>query len=182
MRQPTNQRAVLRGGKLVAEKKRRPAKVAAEYDGGDGTVPFASAIPFEQSNSFRGFTVSDRHGTVQKNPFVLDDIVARLNLLQAGSLAEVRGTLDKSFGDLSPDLEEGYVGGEPVVFRARSSRGGAVALAGRLTAIDTGDTRPVEFHPGADRWQVADAGLLSPGTYRIEVSTPASPERATCSL
>src|SRR5262249_22310261 len=55
VRQPTNQRAVLRGGKLVVEKDQRPAKIGIEYDGGDGTVPFASAIPFEHSKSFRGF-------------------------------------------------------------------------------------------------------------------------------
>jgi pimeloyl-ACP methyl ester carboxylesterase len=176
VRQPTNQRAILRGGKLVVVKDQRPAKVAAEYDGGDGTVPLAAAIPHEHSDVFRGVMAAERHGTVQKNPFVLDDLVWRLKLLQAGGLAEVRGRLsDRTLGEMSLDLEEGYVGGEEVVLRAKSGQGDGVLLTGLLTAVETGEMRPVHFHPVATGWSEANVGPLPAGTYRIEVSTPASP-------
>src|SRR5262249_48884813 len=88
--QTTLQSAVFAGGALTCST-RLPEWAPAVADGGDGTVPRASAVPIELSKAALESYVGERHGFLQNNEYVLDDFRERLKTMQAGGFDEFRG-------------------------------------------------------------------------------------------
>ena len=89
-RQPTLQSAVLAGGRVTAGAE-LPGWIDPLLADGDGTVPRASAIPIELSDAYRDSFVPERHGSLQCNRSVLDDVRGRLEQMQVRGLRAVRG-------------------------------------------------------------------------------------------
>ena len=74
--QPTLQSAVLASGRLTAGPE-VPGWIDPLLADGDGTVPRASAIPIELSDAYRDSFAPERHGSLQCNRSILDDVRGR---------------------------------------------------------------------------------------------------------
>jgi hypothetical protein len=177
-RQPTMQSAVLADGRVVLSRE-PPCGVDPLLADGDGTVPRASAIPIELSDSYRDFFVPERHGSLQCNRSVLTDLRARLEQMQARGLREVRGPQESvaaaERAAVALDLDDLYLPGEPVTIRARLVNAGhwAGPLQARVEPVDAAagtDASMHQFTEAGDGWTL-DLGGREPGLYRIEVGT-----------
>jgi Lecithin:cholesterol acyltransferase len=177
-RQPTLQSAVLAGGRVTAGAE-VPSWIDPLLADGDGTVPRASAIPIELSDAYRDSFVPERHGSLQCNRSVLDDVRGRLEQMQVRGLREVRGPGESPAAAERPaialDLDDLYATGEPVTLRARlvNAQGAPGPLRARIepVAAPSADAAAaVEFTEGPDGWILA-LEELPPGLYRAEVRT-----------
>jgi pimeloyl-ACP methyl ester carboxylesterase len=170
--QTTLQSAVLAGDVLTASAD-MPAwvKNKAAHAGGDGTVARASAVPLELSKEALESYVGERHASLQRNEYVLDDLCERLRTMQAGELEEFRGPIEavKQRRTIDLQVEDLFLPGEPVLIRARMSDGGE--LAGGLVATVTpacGEPQELRFGEGTDGWELTLEGLRT-GLYRVWV-------------
>jgi len=177
-RQPTLQSAVLSGGR-VAVRTAVPAWIDPILADGDGTVPRASAIPIELSNAYRDSFVAERHGSLQCNNFVLDDLRGRLEQMQVQGLENIRGPAESHAAAeraaLALDLDDLYGAGEPVELRARlvntsDSLGPVRALIEPIDARGAGTIGPVDFVRVDEDWELV-LDRIPPGLYRVEVRT-----------
>ncbi|TBA29347.1 lipase/acyltransferase domain-containing protein [Rhizobium ruizarguesonis] len=175
-RQPTKQSAILKDGKVIVGLA-MPSWIDAGLDGGDGTVPRASAIPIELSDSYRNSFVPERHGSLQCNRSVLDDVKGRLEQTQVRDMRKIRGPEDRILttgqAALSLDLEDLYLADEPITFRAKlldakNAFGKVHALIEPVDALVS--RQNIDFVEAEDGWAVTLDGL-PPGLYRIHVRT-----------
>ncbi|MEV4475189.1 hypothetical protein [Nonomuraea sp. NPDC049504] len=154
-------RSTLKDGRLKVE------KVNAEWlpepeRGGDGTVPWFSAVPIElDAQRSRWRPVRDRHLPMASSPAILQ----ALALLSGASTSATRGdTPERPW--LGLDLDETVPAGTPVPLRARW-HGAAVAEETVVEARVAGQAVPgVATDEGV--WEF---GLppLPPGEHRVEV-------------
>lgn len=114
VQQATLNSARLEGGALLASEL-RPDWLGAEWSAGDGTVPRYSASPEDRAQDLREVYFAERHGALQANDQVLNDLVERLANLQARRPRPMRGGLAGPQAMLSLRAEPLYLGGEPVV-------------------------------------------------------------------
>jgi hypothetical protein len=177
-RQPTLQSAVLAGGRVTAGPE-VPRWIDPLLADGDGTVPRASAIPIELSDAYRDSFVPERHGSLQCNRSVLDDVRGRLEQMQVRGLRAVRGPGESPAAAERPaialDLDDLYVAGEPVMLRARlvNAQGAPGPLRARIEPVAAppgGVAAAVDFTEGPGGWTLA-LEELPPGLYRAEVRT-----------
>ncbi|SIT58604.1 conserved hypothetical protein [Mesorhizobium prunaredense] len=175
-RQPTKQSAILKDGKVTVEFA-MPSWIDAGLDGGDGTVPRASAIPIELSDAHHNSFVPERHGSLQCNRSVLDDLQGRLEQTQVRGMRNIRGPEDKitttGQAALSLDLEDLYLADEPVTFRAKLLDAKQVfgKVQGLIEPVDAlASQQTIDFNESEDGWAVTLDGL-PPGLYRIQVRT-----------
>jgi pimeloyl-ACP methyl ester carboxylesterase len=178
-RQPTMQSGVLsdRGVTISPE---LPPVVDALLADGDGTVPRASAIPIELSDAYRDSFAPERHGSLQCNRSILNDVRGRLEQMQVRGLRAVRGSQASPEASersaLAFDLDDLYMAGEPVTLRARlvNVTRPVGTVQARIEALDTAAGGPalVPFVESADGW-CAEIEGLPPGLYRAEVRTTA---------
>jgi hypothetical protein len=170
-RQPTLQSAVF-DGKTVQADSPLPPDVHELLDGGDGTVPRYSAVPFELSDEFRETFIPEKHGALQACDIVLNDLLGRLEQMQVPRA--IRGPeLAIEGSAISLELEDLYSAGEPVCFRASiaNQKNDAGRVAGKITSISQPNgARPVAFVKDADQWRTEKLALPA-GFYRIEVQT-----------
>jgi hypothetical protein len=177
-RQPTKQSATLAEGRLTVAAD-LPAWIDPLLADGDGTVPRASAIPIELSDAYRDSFAPERHGSLQRNRSVLDDIRGRLEQMQVRGLREIRGPEESPAAAERPaialDVDDLYLSGEPVTLRARlinvdRSPG---PLRARVEPVDApGAAGPpvLDFVEAAGGWTLVLPDL-PPGLYRVEVRT-----------
>jgi hypothetical protein len=177
-RQPTLQSAVLADGRVTADL-RLPDWIDQLLADGDGTVPRASAIPIELSNAYRDSFVSERHGSLQRNLSVLDDVRGRLEQMQIRGLDEIRAPEESPAAAERPaialDLADLYVAGEPVTLRAQlvNVQRSPGLLQARIEPAGAPSAAPVparDFTEAQDGWTL-EAEWLPPGLYRAEVVT-----------
>jgi Lecithin:cholesterol acyltransferase len=177
-RQPTMQSAVLADGRVTTGAE-LPSWIDPLLGDGDGTVPRASAIPIELSDAYRDSFVSERHGSLQCNRSVLDDVRGRLEQMQARGLREVRGSEENPAAAERPaialNLDDLYVTGEPVTLRARlvNAQGTPGPLWARIEPVagaPAGAATAREFTELPDGWTVT-LEEVPPGLYRAEVRT-----------
>jgi pimeloyl-ACP methyl ester carboxylesterase len=182
-RQPTFQSAELSGGRLTVNRD-LPTGIDTLLGDGDGTVPYLSAIPIELSDEYRDSFVAERHGSLQNNTQVLNDLFNRLKQMQVKNLGSIRGAVvsPEAAGRaaISLDLDDLYLAGEPVTLRAKlvnvSKNPGA--LKARIEpATAVGVTVESEFREAGDGWELT-VNTLPPGLYRIEVRTRKSGPQA----
>jgi pimeloyl-ACP methyl ester carboxylesterase len=176
--QGTLQSAVLSDGRLTVERS-VPAGVDAQLGDGDGTVPRCSAIPPEYSDDFRGYFVAERHSSLQNHEQILYDVRERLRQLQVRGLKNLRGAeaaIPKGRrAELSLDLEDAYLPGQPIELRARILGVGREFDGLRGTIEEVGETRramEVEWMASEGGWVASPA--LPPGRFRLTVSTRSS--------
>jgi hypothetical protein len=177
-RQPTLQSAVLAVGRVTAGPE-VPGWMDPLLADGDGTVPRASAIPIELSEAYRDSFVPERHGSLQCNRSVLDDVRGRMEQMQVRGLRAVRGPGESPAAAERPaialDLDDLYVAGEPVMLRAGlvNAQGASGPLRARIEPVavpSAGPAAALEFTEGPDGWTLA-LEELPPGLYRAEVHT-----------
>jgi pimeloyl-ACP methyl ester carboxylesterase len=174
-RQPTIQSASLVEGRLTTSRV-LPEWIDALLSDGDGTVPRLSAIPIELSEEYRDTYVPERHGSLQRNPEVLNDIRGRLEQMQVRRLREIRGPEVSLKAEERPaislDLDDLYIRGESVELRAQlvNTTNEVGPLEGRIEAVD-GTTATVvrqKFREEGEGWVLKLEGL-PPGLYRATV-------------
>lgn len=177
-RQPTLQSAVLAAGRLTLAAD-IPGWIDPLLGDGDGTVPRASAIPIELSDAYRDSFAPERHGSLQCNPSVLDDVRGRLEQMQVRGLREIRGPEESPAAAERPgialDVDDLYLAGEPVTLRARLVNVGRSpgSVRARVEPVDppgAAAPRVLEFVEAADGWTLVLPDL-PPGLYRVEVRT-----------
>jgi hypothetical protein len=184
-RQPTLQSAELSKGRVTVSTA-VPEWMDPILGDGDGTVPRASAIPIELSNAYRDSFVAERHGSLQCNKFVLNDLRGRLEQMQARGLENIRGPAESSAAAeqsaLALDLDDLFLAGEPVVIRASlvnapDSIGPVRGLIEPVDPPDAAQIGPVDFARAGDDWELVLHDIPA-GLYRVEVRTAMAGPRA----
>jgi hypothetical protein len=172
------QSAVLAGGRVTTGAE-LPSWIDPLLADGDGTVPRVSAIPIELSDAYRDSFVPERHGSLQCNRSVLDDVRGRLEQMQVRGLREVRGIGPDPAAAEGPaialDLDDLYLAGEPVTLRAGlvNAQGAPGPLRARIEPVAVPSSvaaAVLEFTEVEDGWTLA-LEELPPGLYRAEVRT-----------
>jgi pimeloyl-ACP methyl ester carboxylesterase len=182
-RQPTLLSATL-SGNCLATSRDLPAGIDELLSDGDGTVPYVSAIPIELSDEYRESYVPERHGSLQKQPQVLNDLYNRLRQMQIQGLAAIRGAaVTPQMAErpaISLDLEDVYLQGEPLQFGARlvNTDPASAPPKARVQPVAGGPVIDSDFAEHDDGFMLQLDGL-APGLYRIEVrQTVSGPQAA----
>ncbi|NES25412.1 MAG: hypothetical protein F6K41_42565 [Symploca sp. SIO3E6] len=173
--QPTMQSVNLENGQLVVNST-LPKGIDPELGSGDGTVPYLSAIPLELSEEYRETYIAERHGSLQNNPRVLQELRDRLKATQKKSLSEIRGpevspaAAERSA--ISLGLDDLYLADEPVRLSARlignQLFGG---LKAEITPVNRdGKSVNLEFQQQDQDWELLLDDLAA-GLYRVRVYT-----------
>ena len=185
-RQPTFQSAELIQGNLTVSRK-LPDWIDELLSDGDGIVPRLSAIPIELSEAYRDTFFPERHGSLQRNEAVLNDLRGRLEQMQVKGLGKIRGPeISREFAEhpaISLDLNDLYLGGEPVELRVQLANLNPNEHPGppeaRIEPVGGERAMAVkkEFREEGNSWILRLEGL-SPGLYRLEVRTAKAGPRA----
>lgn len=167
--QPTLQSARLNGDKITVGGD-LPEVVPSELDAGDGTVPRCSATPIEMSAEFRETYHSERHGMLQANPQILDDILNRLSqFIAADSHTQIRGSGPRSDANgLALSVDDLYTEAEPIVMSVRGVNCQPAKLTATVVNLETNAVVIARTIPSADGWSTNEAAL-PPGTYSVTV-------------
>jgi pimeloyl-ACP methyl ester carboxylesterase len=175
IQQPTLQSARLENGKLTASEDlpdvlRRHLELAD----GDGTVPQISAIPLERSQNLDNFFIAEKHGSLQNQNQVLDNLRNSLELSQF-DLSTIRAPQSA----ISLSLDDLYLPEELIQIRARIT--GPLSfgkLQAEITAVDS-DRPPLhlDFVEQEQGWGLAIEDLPA-GLYRLQVRTEQSGSQA----
>ena len=177
-RQPTLQSAVLSRAGLRAVRD-LPDGFDPLLADGDGTVPRASAIPIELSTAYHDSFAPERHGSLQSNQAILNDLRGRLEQMQVRGLSAIRGPqVSPAAAErpaLSLDLDALYLPGEPVCVRAElvNTAGDPWPLRATIEPVDVvgasgSSTVELAATPTGGELELTD---LPPGLYRAEVRT-----------
>lgn len=174
--QPTLQSATLINGKLTAtEDLPEVLKNQADLGDGDGTVPKVSSIPIERSRDLDNFFIAEKHGSLQNQAQVLDNL---LNVLRMGQidLETIKGEAKTA---ISLSLDDLYLPDEPISIRARVA--GAMPFGKLKAAIESvSSDRPalsLDFVEQEKDWLLAIDDLPA-GLYRVTVQTETTSEQA----
>ncbi len=171
IQQPTLQSAhVLNGELTVSEDLPKVLQNRPDLSDGDGTVPQVSAIPIELSNSFNNSFIAERHGSLQNQNQILEDLRNRLEFNQFDAAADVRAFQSA----ISLALEDLYLADEAIALRAKviSTAGLRTGkLQAKITSVS--DKQPplhLNFEEQEQEW-VLIMDDLKPGLYRVSVQT-----------
>ena len=158
--QPTRQSMVMRDGDVQILR-----TYAGRDEGGDGTVPSVSATPIELSNQDHEIYVRERHASLQNADHSLDQMIGLLRRQQIDQTQRFApGT------GISLDVDDAYLTGEPVLFRAQPEAEWAV-LTAVVEDVDSGaQLARAEMKPSTDAWQVAELPPLPEGVYRLTLN------------
>ena len=142
-------------------------------DGGDGTVPRASATPIELEQQGREVFAAEMHGSLQNADGALANIKGLLTT-PAMDLSKFRAELPAA---LTLDVEDVVLPGEPLRVRARASEGNPKIRA-VLTRIDPGAPdssfiEPLGKSPDGG-WRQSEFAV-PPGTWRVRVESDDTP-------
>ena len=176
--QPTMQSVLLEDGQLTTDSA-LPRGIDPELASGDGSVPHLSAIPIELSQEYRETYIAERHGSLQNNPRVLEELRNRLITTQAQSLRSIRdgvpevSPLAAKRAAISLALDDLYLADEPVRLSARVLNGDKKlsALKAEITSVSgKGRAINVEFQQQGEDWELLLDDLAA-GLYRVRVHT-----------
>lgn len=174
MKQPTMQSASLVDGQIIVSND-LPKHIDPLLEGGDGTVPYLSAIPIELSEEFRNTYIAERHCSLQSSSLILQQLLQRLKEMQAQGLKSIRGpeinseTAEQSAISLS--LDDIYLKTEPIIIGARVINFDTQKLKAEITLkSDDDSSKQLEFQKQDNEW-VLNIDGLAPGLYRLKVDT-----------
>ncbi|HWM69788.1 MAG TPA: hypothetical protein VNO35_24635 [Steroidobacteraceae bacterium] len=139
--------------------------------GGDGTVPYVSAIPYEMSDKRSAMYAATQHGSLQN----ADAVIANLTGILAGLDLDL-GVFHKD-DEVPPvvknhvalEVDDVYLASEPISIQARPKFEAPLTV----TVRQQGQLQPVltaAMRPSIDEWQVADIVYQPPGVYRVTIS------------
>jgi hypothetical protein len=175
VQQPTLQSARLENSKLTASEDLPDVlRRRLELADGDGTVPQISAIPLERSQNLDNFFIAEKHGSLQNQNQVLDNLRNSLELSQF-DLSTIRAPQSA----ISICLDDLYLPDELIQIRARIT--GPLSfgkLQAEITAVDS-DRPPLhlDFVEQEQGWGLVIEDLPA-GLYRIQVQTEQSSSQA----
>lgn len=156
--QPTLQSAVLAG-----ERVRVLRTILGRDDGGDGTVPRASATPLEFTDLKRATYSASPHSSLQNTEASLTHV---LGVLTADDLPD--DAYRESAGAISLDIDDVYSVGEEAIVRAWAGLDSDRLHATVTPLEEAADTLTIDLAVGQDGW--ASGGImLAAGTYRVTV-------------
>ena len=177
IRQTTFQSAVLEGDKITTyEKLPEIIKGRVDLEGGDGTVPEFSAYPpeFSPNNLFLARLIADKHGALQAQEQILEDITEILGRYQfdtskiKGAKGAERGRGQKAIDLMA--LEDIYFTDEVIKITAKSKIADSNTLIAEITCVSySGEAKSFEFQGKNNIWQLEIEGLPT-GLYQIVVS------------
>jgi hypothetical protein len=159
---------------------------AALFPAGDGTVPRASATPFELTGKSAEHFVVEQHSSLLTNGAMLDNLITRLQESQVSNSKpfwDVPGQGEKTTAgpSLSLDLRDSYDRSEPVTFELRVL-GGSPENPPEVTVRQDENGRDVATTVVAEadgRWVVNLSGLQPIDLYRVEASARVANDRRT---
>lgn len=182
-RQTTLQSAYLSNGRITVSSA-LPPDIDPLLSDGDGTVPYLSAIPIELSAEYRETYIPERHGCLQNNLPMLNELRNRLRQMQIPGLGAIRGPairVDKGEeAGIALEIEDAYGAQESVRMSARlvNCLDAAGGLEARIQPSAGGPTLKAMFQEADGKWELEHAPM-PPGLYRVEVATrgsaPAAP-------
>lgn len=159
--QPTSQSALfVEGGLQVVD------YLDGKFYQGDGTVPTPSAIPHGFETTHRASYFAEAHGSLQNNPGVLSHVCS---VLSADSIDFRRFMRADDADNLSVAMDDVILPGNPLVIKAKSQSHLPRAEA-HLVNLNNGETHDEVLSKSGDEYHGAYS--LSPGTWRITVSSP----------
>ena len=177
--QPTFQSATLTNSALIITRD-LPSTFDPLWAYGDGTVPYASAIPLEMSHNPKLGFIAEQHGSIQCNFQVLQYIREFLIRTQARDLGAVRGTSATSQEQrrlgLSLELEDLYITGEPIQLSVSPADGKTllVRAQARIEPADgKSEAQTYELYPHDLDWKLT-VDNLRPTLYRVNIRAQAS--------
>ena len=172
--QSTPQSGTLRGTELTTSQE-LPENFDPLWCHGDGTVPFASAIPIEMSAEPRLGYICEQHGSIQNNQQVLDYLRNFLVRTQTRDMHTVRALEEQREEvcrpGLSLEVEDFFEPGETVMLSVSlvdTDRAATRVQARIEPADDQDEPRSYDLAPLAERWELA-IDDLPPGIYRANV-------------
>lgn len=174
--QATPQSATLCGEGLVSSD-RLPEKFDPLWCHGDGTVPYASAIPIEMSSEPRLGYICEQHGSIQTNHQVLDYLRSFLTRTQTRDLGEVRaGPTETQPGGrvrpgLSLEVEDFFESGETVILSVSlvNAEYSAKRVQARIEPADKAPAgRSYDLTRSGDAWKLVIDNLPA-GLYRANI-------------
>ncbi len=181
--QPTMQSVSLENGQLLMNST-LPSGIDSELGSGDGTVPYLSAIPIELSQEYRETYIAERHGSLQNNPRVLQELRDRLKATQTQSLKDIRAPeISPTAAEraaISLGLDDLYLADEPVRLSARLIHADQLfgGLKAEITSVTgEGQSLNLEFHQNDQDWELLLDNLPA-GLYRVRVHTESSSSEA----
>lgn len=132
-------------------------------DGGDGTVPRASATPIELERQDREIFAAERHGSLQNGDGPLANVKGVLT--SSTDLSRYRAALPAT---LSLDLPDVVLPGEPLTVRGRAGDG-QPRIDAHLVNAETGEHITDRLVRSTDDgWQIAEFDV-QPGTWRVRI-------------
>jgi pimeloyl-ACP methyl ester carboxylesterase len=168
IRQSTPTAAILDDGRLVVNDA-TPDWLDPELGGGDGTVPRVSATPHDREGDLREVFFGERHASLQRNDYILTDLVSRLEQLQAPRRLPARGGVAAPHTAISLSMDELYGPGEPIEISADAIEVGRFCDLRALVVGATGSIQQTfHFASQGQKW-VANVDPLPPGQYRVSV-------------
>lgn len=182
--QPTLQSAELFEGELTVSE-RLPMEFDPLLAHGDGTVPYLSAIPPDQSHAHRNIFFPESHGVLHCNDQALDFLYGQLIDLQIQGLEDLRGPGDwippKGRAAISLRTPDFCLANEPLIIQAKILEEDKQpakfenydeelgSLKARIEPAGShGESKEVVFRRSGDDW-IATTRTLPPGTYRMTV-------------
>jgi hypothetical protein len=133
--------------------------------GGDGTVPRVSAIPLEMSDKPSNVVyAATQHGSLQNADAVIEHLTGLLSAAQIDL-----GAFRKPLVQVSLEIDDVYLAGEPILVRARPSRGDAALTATLWRTLDGQRVSSQAMKAGAGDWQTAEFAPPGDGAYRVSV-------------
>jgi hypothetical protein len=177
--QPTSQSATTTGEGLTTSYDVPPG-FDPLWAGGDGTVPYVSAIPLDMSFEPRLGYVCEQHGSIQNNNRVLDYLGEFLRRTQTRDLSSVRGeTGRETAGErpgLSLDLDDFFDAGETVALSVSvvgTNRPAKQVTATMERADENGEATSYRMTPAGDGWLLLVDDLPG-GVYRAHIRATAT--------
>lgn len=160
--QPTAQSLIIRNEKLLSSNELPGIDVS--FSGGDGTVPKASAVPIEMHAS-RASHVIERHAALPNNDFILNDVIQRVQAIQAPGMADFHGESINVPSGFRVAMECVYDKAAPVVLEVE-----CVNAPGVIPSISIQDA---SFDTVAkENGTKVSVHNLPHGVYRVVVSGP----------
>jgi pimeloyl-ACP methyl ester carboxylesterase len=158
--QPTSQSVRLTDGRVQLLRSRR-----GKDDGGDGTVPRASATPRDVEREANAMFATERHASLQNDDPVLDQVTGVLSGLEIDW--DAYRTAVPAVG-LGLDVDDAYAPGEPVRVRARPEEEPPDLLNVHAENVETGEkTAAQTMRLSDDGWYEAELGPFPEGAYRV---------------
>ncbi|HEX3955354.1 MAG TPA: hypothetical protein VHZ03_01845 [Trebonia sp.] len=164
--QPTDQSMTVNAGRVTYSRRQR----GSDY-GGDGTVPYFSALPPEWDRSGPGMFRAARHAPLAKDGVLLDALTDKINDLDLGEVM-------RPPAEMALDLPDAAAPGRPFEITVSAARTSLIIQAD-VNGIDGKPyDQAIPIPPVGDGTYRATLNL-PPGTWHIAVRTPAETPVAT---